>query len=602
MSGIAFQNVAGLKPKRSRFDWQFSKKFDTDFGWIIPIFTRYCIPGDWFNINLSILLRCLPLIAPVIHRGQIKTDFFFCPDRIVDDCNSRPGTGNPYGDQLILGDNQPPANRFNEELFKSGGFNGTDAQTQPRWNPTPTVSNTVTTQTIGDTDNPNPTGFGVYTLWDYLQFPTDTSTLQGTSGNAWSSAITPLDKLRRMYNFIFNEYYRDETLWTTNWVRDPNNQYRTPTGTYTVLPWDNEQIQFSAYTKDYFTSALPFQQRGISPALPLSGNLGLDFSNSVISSATIGNAISTVIGVSTPSATNPNLNSSWLSLINSGSTGIDQSYTVPGNNPVQSRLVTALNKGTVNLADGLTYDIADFRLAFQMQKWLERNARAGVRYNEYIKAHFGKSIGDESLWRPQYIGGTRSPIIFSEVLQTSQTATTPQGNLGGHGISASSNHVGKYECDDYGYIIGLLRVMPDPAYASQGFKRTELYETRYDIPIPEFVNLSEQDITQAEIFIASNSTDTNLFGYQGMYDELRTAEDHVCGAMRSEQLDFWHMNRIFKQAPLLNRQFIECNSDRSMRRIFFEQTQPGLIIDCEFDVSAVRPIPAIAEPGLIDHH
>lgn len=596
MSGIAFQNVGGLKPHRTRFDWQFSKKFNTDFGWIVPIFTQFCLPGDYYNINLSILGRCLPLSAPVIHRCQFKADFVFIPKRLIDDCNSRPGCGNPFGDPLILKDQQPKPNRFNWELFITGGFDGNDAQTHPRWYPTNAKDHNNPVESDGspqkwDTTNPNPSGFGLFTLWDYLQYPV-TPVTNPTGGNpgannvGWENPITPTDDLRRCYNLYFNEFFRDETIWMTEW----EDGSVIPSGTYTVLPWHNEQIQFSAWLKDYFTSSLPFQQRGISPALPLSGNLALDFSNSMITSSSYtGN----VMGFTTDGI--------GVALGNAGGTGNDPVTNI---SYVQNSdaILNALNKGTVNLNNGLTYDIADFRLTFQIQKWLERNARAGVRYNEWTYAHWGKHIGDARLWRPEYIGGLRCPLIFSEILQTSQTATTTQGTMTGHGITVNGSHIGTYECNEYGYIMGVLRVMPDPAYASQGFKRWNLYETKYDFPQAEFVNLSEQDITSAEIWIdPTDSSTPTLHGYQGIYDEHRTQEDQVCGEFRTS-LSFWHMNRIFANKPQLNRDFIECNKDRAMRRIFFEQTSPGILVDCEFNVSAVRPIPAIAEPGLIDHH
>lgn len=585
MSGIAFQNVGGLKPNRTRFDWNFSKKFDTDFGWIVPCWTQFCLPGDFYNIDLSILARCLPMLAPVIHRAQVKVDFFFVRKRIIDDCNSRPGCGNDVGDPILLKTAQqtPPLQRFNWELFSTGGFDGLDAQTHPVWTPSP--ANKDPSSDWGDRFNSNPNGWGKYTLWDYLGYPTT------NEDSAWTSPVVPNDDLRRCYNLIFNEYYRDETVWSCSWTG--NFAYSPlPTNTYTVLPWSNERIQRGAWLKDYFTSSLPFQQRGISPALPLSGNLALDFTPSqLLEFETSGLSV----GVSSGFGVTP----LFGTVSKAPDSGAPQSAIVSGNRA--NDIIRALNKGTVDIGNGLTYDIADFRLTFQIQKWLERNARAGVRYNEFIYAHWGRHTGDNSLQRPEYIGGLRCPIIFSEVLQTSQSAETPQGTMAGHGITVNGSHIGTYECSDYGYIMGLLRVMPDPAYTSQGFKRTSLYKNKYDFPQAEFVNLSEQDISQAEIFINGDQSDNNLFGYQGMYDELRTQEDNVSGSMR-DTLNYWHLNRNFETPPMLNRQFIECNFGNEMRRIFAEQTLPGIIIDCEFAVKAVRPIPAIAEPGLIDHH
>jgi hypothetical protein len=564
MSGIAFQNVAGLKPGRTRFDWHQSKKFDCEFGQIIPIFIKQTIPGDFWKIENQTLVRCTPLITPAMHEITIDTHYFFIPTRILDDCNSRPGSGNPAGDPLLLAGARPPADRFNWELFITGGFDGNDAQTPPRWQPSEATRGTT------PTDWDSTSAPYKYSLWDYLEYPTI------PAGMGWLSPITPLDFVRRAYNLIYNEYYRDETLI------DP-------------LPWTNEKIQLRAWRKDYFTSALPFQQRGISPALPLSGNLAVsgetfaDFEKSITN---VGNP-NGVIGI-------------WQQ--NQGQIAAANNNTTP-NFPLNNALLGALNSNVidgsglkVNLGNGLTYDIADFRLTFQVQKWMERNARAGVRINEWTKAHWGVDLKDGSLFRPEYIGGTKTPLIISEVLQTSESSDygTPQGNMAGHGISASESNVGDYNCNEYGYIIGLMTIMPTPAYC-QGFDRGDTYETRFDWPQAEFVNLSEQDIRQCEIYIANNDTDTELFGYQGMYDELRVANSKVCGSFRDSLAD-WHLTRMFSNRPLLNKEFIECNPKNGLRRIFAARNSPGLLVDIEHTITAVRPIPEIAEPGLIDHH
>jgi hypothetical protein len=570
MSGIAFQNVGGAKIGRTRFDWHTSKKFDTDFGWIIPIMTKFCIPGDWWNISNEILTRCMPLASPVMHEVSIDTHYFYVPLRIIDDFNSRAGSGNPLGDPLLLNGTLPPVERFNQELFTTGGFDGNDAQTPPEWNPTTGGKDTI---------NPNPSGCITHSLWDYLEYPT-------TDNGTWTSPVIPNDFQRRAYNLIFNEYYRDETLWTCEW--DGINS-RLPAGTYTVLPWENDKIQFRAYSKDYFTSALPFQQRGIAPAMAFAGTVGLDFDDAVLTGYPGG-----IISGLNVALTNQEqlIGGGWNTSYNS----------TDYQSGASKYLLNALNKGKAKMSDAITFDISDLRLTFQIQRWLERNARAGARLKEWSKGHWDVDIPDERLFRPEYIGGSKTPMILSEVVQTSSNDNEPSplGSLGGHGISISGTHIGEIKCLEYGYIIGLMTIMPKPAY-SQGFERTDLYKTRYEFPQSEFVNLSEQDITQAEIYIAGDTTDTQLFGYQGMYDELRTANSKVCGNLR-HTLNYWHMSRIFENAPMLNRQFIECNLNKDMRRIFLEQTQPGIICDVEHNLTAVRPIPEIAEPGLIDHN
>jgi len=387
-------------------------------------------------------------------------------------------------------------------------------------------------------------------LWDYMGFPTGID----------PDGAYPIDFPRRAYNLVYNEFYRDETL-------------------VTEVALTNETILSRAWEKDYFTSALTAQQRGTAPALPISGTTHAVWNLTDIDS--------------TSSAGN------WHS---SGSGPNDQLYIQnPGTNG-QANALAFLNKNTVDLAVASTFDIADLRLAFQVQRWMERNARAGVRYTEFLQAHFGVAPRDDRMQRPEYIGGSKSPIIVSEVLQTSGTKDepTPQGNMAGHGISVSTNQCGKFRCQEFGLIMGILSVMPRSAY-QQGINRQWLKATKYDFYFPEFANLSEQAITNAEICASGVSAhNTGIFGYQGRYDELRTKQNQICGEMRTTY-DYWHLGRQFNPAlpPALNGTFITCDPRKD---IFAVPTEPGLIVSFGNIIKAFRPVPLSAEPGLIDHH
>ena len=320
--------------------------------------------------------------------------------------------------------------------------------------------------------------------------------------------------------------------------------------------------------KSYFTSALLWQQRGTAPALPISGTTSAVFDSSRFHNGS-------------PSA---NIEHASGNL-----------YT-----PSASALLGLFNDNTVDLSMASTFDIADLRLAFQIQKWMERNARAGVRYTSFLQAHFGVHPRDDRLDRPEYIGGSKSPIIISEVLQTSATATepTPQGNLAGHGISVNTNFCGKYRVQEYGLIMGIMSVMPRSSY-QQGINRQWLRRTKYDFFFPEFANLSEQAIERAEIYASNVSAEnTTIFGYQGRYDELRTKSNMVCSQMR-DTFDYWHLGRQFSAAPTLDSTFITCTPSK---RIFAAESEPGLIISHGNIIKCIRPLPIIAEPGLIDHH
>lgn len=412
------------------------------------------------------------------------------------------------------------------EDFISGGEDGKFAGSIPEWEPTNTA---------------------VGSLWDYMGFPTGID----------PDGAYPIDFPRRAYNFVWNEIYRDENLQAE-------------------VALTNEDILLRAWEKDYFTSSLPWQQRGIAPALPISGT-----SSAMWQRTDIINAAGTYnLGVA--------------------ATANDNLYS--GNSSAQAgdNALAFLNGNVVDLSTASTFDIADLRLAFQIQRWMERNARGGARYTEFLRSHFGVAPRDERLQRPEYIGGSKAPCIISEVLQTSSTdATTPQGNLAGHGITVSNNYCGKYHAQEFGLMIGIMSIMPRTAY-SQGIDKQWLRKTKYDFYFPEFAHLSEQAITKAEICatgVAAHNTD--IFGYQGRYDEMRTKNSQIVSQMRST-FDYWHLGRQFDTAnpPELNEDFIKCVPRKD---VFAVPTEPGFIVNFGNVIKAYRPLPYMAVPGLIDH-
>lgn len=394
----------------------------------------------------------------------------------------------------------------------------------------------------------NPAYHGKGTLWDYFGFPVGVVPDENHSPSA-----LPF----RAYRDIYNEYYRDQNL---------TDEY---TGTV--------YIKNRAWAKDYFTSALPWQQRGVAPALPISGTTFADFTSST---HLVGGTLNAEVNIRTSSGTvNPDL-------------------ITAGSSTARDNMMAALSDNLVDLSSATTFNVADLRLAFQIQKWLERNARAGARYTEFLRSHFAVAPRDERLDRPEYIGGSRSPVIVSEVLQTSSTdATTPQGNLAGHGITADSNFAAKYRVQEFGIIMGIMSVMPKANY-QQGIDRQWLRKTKYDFYFPEFANLSEQAIEQVEIYATDvESENATIFGYQGRYDEMRVKRNMVCNNMR-DTLDYWHLGRQFASAPSLNEDFITCDPSK---RIFAVQDEPGLIVNFHNRIKAIRPMPIMSNPGYIDH-
>ena len=513
-----FSSVQANRPRRSSFNLSYEKKFDCDMGQLIPVMCDEVVPGDLFKIDNQVVCRLQPTLAPILQEVSVFVHYFFVPYRLLDD---------------------------NWESFITGGFDGKDAYELPTWMPSSVAR---------------------YSLWDYFGFPT---------------GITPQDSFLPMkyplyaYNYVYNEYYRDENLQDE-------------------VSLDDESVKRRAWRKDYFTSALPWQQRGTGPALPLSGNAFVTL-NSLQFSA--GNPLGALRTSSHPVYVSGN-NQLFATVdgrhefyggVLSEQDGlvITQNFTVP-----------VSSTAPVDVSKIATFDVADLRLAFQVQKWMERNARSGVRYTEFLRSHFGVSPSDSRLQRPEYIGGSKSPMIVSEVLQTSQSsANSPQGTMAGHGIVAGESHICKYHVTEFGVILGLLSIMPKASY-QQGINRQWLRRTRYDFYFPEFAHLSEQSVMNGELYYQNSATaNSEIFGYQGRYDEMRCKSDMVCGALR-DQLSYWHLGRIFDTPPKLNASFVECNPSK---RIFAVQNVPGVIVDYANIVTAVRPIPYSAEPGLIDH-
>lgn len=243
-------------------------------------------------------------------------------------------------------------------------------------------------------------------------------------------------------------------------------------------------------------------------------------------------------------------------------------------------------------------------------KWKERSARAGARYTEYLRAHWGVAPRDERLQRAEYIGGVKTPVIISEVLQTSQSnvdtdAMAALGQFAGHGISLDRGFIGKYHCPEYGYIIGILSVIPRTMY-HQGFDRHYLRATSFDWPHPEFVNLSEQAVTAGEIKAVGSNADDAIFGYQGRYNELRHMRSTVHGDFH-DTLNYWHLAREFASTPVLNSSFVHVDPQAQSRIFAVQHDGSGnavsqLLVRLTNKVKAIRPIPLIPEPGLIDHH
>lgn len=409
----------------------------------------------------------------------------------------------------------------------------------------------ITTGELGDDASVLPTwssaSKAVGTLWDYFGFPVDVAATDGLPV-AW-----PL----RAYNLVWNEYYRNERLQTA------------------VNIETSEDILRPNWEKDYFTSMLATQQLGDAAAFPLSGIVNTSWPAGSVTAGVPGSPQS----------------------VNFADTGADSNAYVNGSNAAQN-FRDFLARGSFDASGISSFDVNDMRFLIQLQRWQELNNRAGTRYTEYLLAHYGVHNGDSRLQRPEYVGGTKNGVVVSAVIQTSETNTTPQGNLTGNGVAVGRGYAGRHFATEFGVILGIMFVRPRTSY-EDGINRQWLKTNPYDYFNPAFVHLSEQGVFKAELCNIAGTGNEAIIGYQGMYDEMRYKPNMTVGKLRTT-FNNWHLGRQFNHAspPGLNSAFITCDPRTD---IFADQAEHQFV--CEFGnlIKAVRPLPYTGMPGLLDH-
>lgn len=409
---------------------------------------------------------------------------------------------------------------------------------------------------------PANTGFAKYSVYDYMRLPIGVPGIQVDA--------MPI----RGYYLICNEWYTNENVQTYTTIGDQTGQDTTTPGTIMKRNWQN----------DYFTGALPWAQRGDPVYLPLGTTAPVIFDNGPTATNPVNQ-----LGIYTTGGTR--VGSQGLM---SGSAGLQTTSTVPGGgiNPLGL-------SANANLTTATAATINDIRVAFQVQRWMEKNARGGVRYIEFLLSHFGEKSSDERLQRPEYLGGGRSYFVTSEVLQTSSTdATSPQGNMAGHSYSGQKTMSMTRRFEEFGWIYCILSVMPRTQY-QQGIERQWSRKTPLDYYFPTFAHLGQQGILGQELCATGTSYDTSIFGFQDRFEELRTIPNGVSGDFR-DTLNYWTMTRIFdiNNPPQLNAQFVEADPTK---RIFAVQNAKTCLIDIGFDIQCLRKVPKHGTPGLLDH-
>lgn len=541
-NNYVFNTVPTIKHSRSRFDLSHSHKTAINAGDLVPFLVQEIYPGDSFDIDSKAVVRATSaFLKPVMDDCFLDMFYFFVPNRLVD---------NRW--QAVMGEN-----------------------TQSAWAPAGTTQAPITYPLL---DVP------VGSIADYMGIPTN---MRFTLDNSPAVNLYPF----RAFALIWNDWFRDENVAPPMSIQKGSG---ANSETINANPWSVTNYTGMppkvAKVHDYFTSALPEPQKGnaqsivgtqLYPVIPVNVDTG-----NLISNRTKVVIAGSSVPVSTPSA----LATSATSYLATSASAGDPTDTFLGFDNLFARNDQGIS-------------VNDLRLSVQLQKQLERDARSGSRYIEYIRAAFGVDAGDYRLQRPEFLGGSRNPISIQQVPQTSQgTTESPLAELGAYSLSMGSARA-KKGFVEHGFVIGVMCIRQYHTY-QQGVERFWRRQNRIDYYDPVFQSIGEQPVYQNELYALSARD--KVFGYQEAWADLRYRPNRVSGKMRStvtDSLDIWHFGDEYSSAPVLNQTFINETPQFIDRTLAVPSTsEPQFILDIRINEYATRCLPTYSVPSLLDHH
>lgn len=538
-----FDKVLMEVPSTNLFNLSHNNKLSFNMGDLVPVYVQEVYPGDKFKVSEEHLMKMAPLAVPTFHRCNVDLHAFFIPYRLLWD-----------------------------------GFEDYQAyDTLNEIAPHPFID----TGSPLNSDNDNKIKIG--SLADYMGIPTTESNLSTYSVEHPLRNLNPL--FLSAYIKTWNDYFRDQNLQDEipYELKEGLNIYSKtdPDANLGLNPFEKGSLLRRAWERDYFTSCLPFAQKGMEVVLPLGTTAPLIYD--AVGETVLRDQNGDILDIVDPTG-----QLYWDTTTNR--IHVDD---LGGADP-EAHVDNSENL-LVDLTNATSASVNDLRLSIRMQEFYERNARLGTRYIEQMLGKFGVRISDSRAHRAEFIGSTRSAISFSEVLQTSQTDTTPLAQQAGHGLNVNTGFLFNHFVEEHGCYIVLASVLPETSY-SQGLHKMWYKKDILDYYDPMFQNLGEQAVKSWELYADDNSTYDVDFGYQSRYAEMKYNLDRVSGQFRGTLSD-WHMSRIFSSPPTLQENFVSSNPTH---RIFADTDEENdkLYAWFRFDVQAQRKIAFYSDPKL----